>query len=304
MQPLKNFFISAILLLSVSCANQYTEPADSTEPADQEPSALVNISVSEFTSGFDDDPLEAPTRASSVADYADLKLLTLVFYEGTTPIYECTQNRDDVSTYDTFGNFSCTLPLGDYQLVVVGRTYSTGDTFTLTSATEAAYTSEKVRDTFCAHQPVTVYSTAPQNLNITLSRISSMLRVVSTDNRTTEATQIRTTFGAGGKGFNPTTGLATTNTGFTVINHLTSAVGNPIAIYSYLYLSSDTQTMDITLEVLDDNNQVLYTKVVPNVTLQRNRRTKLTGPLFNPSSLASTTIQIESSWLPESTVNF
>ena len=132
-------------------------------------------------------------------------------------------------------SYSCTLPLGDYQLVVVGRTYSTGDTFTLTSATEAAYTSEKVRDTFCAHQPVTVYSTAPQNLQITLSRISSMLRVVSTDNRTTQATQIRTPFGAGGKGFNPTTGLATTNTGFTVVNHLTSAVGDPIAIYSYLY---------------------------------------------------------------------
>ena len=302
MQFLKFYFISAILLLSVSCANQYTEPADSTESADQEPSAQVTISVSDFTSTLEPFPTGAPTRATSVADYNDLKLLTLVLYSGTTPVYESTQDRDDASTYTTFGHFSCSLPFGTYQLVVIGRHNKEGDAFTLTSATEAAYTSEKVRDTFCAHQPVTVYSTAPQNLNITLSRISSMLRVVSTDNRTTEATQIRTTFGAGGKGFNPTTGLATTNTGFTVVNHPTSAVGNPIAIYSYLFLNTDVQTMDITLEVLDDNDQVLLTKVVPNVTLQRNRSTKLTGPLYG--SPLNSSFLVETDWLTESTQPF
>ena len=294
MQPIKFYVLS--LLLVTSCTS------DPTAPTEEQPTTQVTINVTDFTTTQEPFPSGAPTRATSVADYDDLKLLTLVCYSGTTPIYQCTQNRNDATTYTTFGHFSCTLPMGTYQLVVIGRTYTTGDSFTLTSATEAAYTSEKVRDTFSATQPLTLSTMAPQNLNLTLTRITSMLRVVTTDNRPTEATQIRTTYSAGSKGFNPTTGLATTNTGFTVVNHPSTAPGNPVAIYSYLYLYSDEQTMDITLEVLDDANHVLYTKVVPNVTLQRNRRTKLTGPLYN--SLTDTSIQIDTDWLPDNNQDF
>ena len=298
MQFLKFYFISAIsLLLSLSSCT-----TDSTDPAGPQSSAQVTISVSDFTSTLEPFPTGAPTRATSVADYNDLKLLTLVLYSGTTPVYESTQDRDDASTYTTFGHFTCSLPFGTYQLVVIGRHNKEGDAFTLTSATQAAYTSEKVRETFCATQPVTVTSTAAQNLNVTLSRIVSRLRVVTTDNRTAEATQIRTTFTAGGKGFNPTTGLATTNTGFSVVNHPSSAAGQTAAIYSYLFLNTDVQTMDITLEVLDDNDQVLSTKVVPNVTLQRNRSTKLTGPLYG--SPLNSSFLVDTEWLTESTQPF
>lgn len=184
--------------------------------------------------------------------------------------------------------------------MVIGRALSAGDAFSLTSATEAAYTSNRVRETFSASQDVTVSSTAAQNLNVTLSRIVAMLRIASTDVSTAEATQIRTTYSAGGKGFNPTTGLATTNTGFQVVNHPSTAVGATISVFSYVFLSTDVQTMTITLEALDDDDNVLYTKVVPGVVLKRNRRTNLYGPLFSATSLTGSFIQVEESWLSES----
>ena len=57
-----------------------------------------------------------------------------------------------------FGDFSLTLPLGSYTMVVIGRDVLEGDVFSLTSATVAGYTSERVRETFCAKQSVAITS--------------------------------------------------------------------------------------------------------------------------------------------------
>ena len=50
---------------------------------------------------------------------------------------------------EDFGDFSLTLPLGSYTMVVIGRDVLEGDAFSLTSATVAGYTSQRVRETFC-----------------------------------------------------------------------------------------------------------------------------------------------------------
>ena len=43
-------------------------------------------------------------------------------------------------------------------MVVIGRDVLEGDAFSLTSATVAGYTSERVRETFCAKQSVAITS--------------------------------------------------------------------------------------------------------------------------------------------------
>ena len=296
-----SILFAGMLLLAASCSNE-NESAE--QSVDNQALAPVDIRVSDFAMTLDNLPSDPCTRATDVASYNALKVITLAFYSGGTKVYESTQLRDDVSTYSTFGHFSCNLPLGTYKLVVIGRAFSSGDEFTFTSATAAGYTSEKVRETFCAQQDVTVSSTTAQNLSVTLSRVVTMLRIVSTDNRTAEATKIRTTYSAGGKSFNPTTGLATVNTGFTVVNTPSSAVGSPIGIYSYAFLSTDEQAMDITIDVLDNDNNILYTKSVPNVLLKRNRRTVLTGPVFTSTSLTTSSFQVEEDLLDDLNISF
>ena len=221
----------------------------------------------------------------------------------STRAEETVANYTDASTYTTFGNFSCDLPVGNYTMVVIGRGYFDGDAFTLTSPTSAGYTSERARETFVAKQDVTVTSSAPLNLNVTLSRIVSSINIISTDGRSTGVAKIRTTYAKGSKSFNPSTGFATDDAGFVLTNTPSAAIGSPINVSSFVFLATDEEKMNITIEVLDASNNVLFTKVVENVPLKRNRKTTLTGAMFTaPTSAAS--FKVETSWLDGNSVSF
>ncbi|MBR5749186.1 MAG: hypothetical protein IKY01_10440 [Prevotella sp.] len=266
------------------------------------PSAPVSVHVSDFSISTEDFA-ESRTRAvENPSTYKDVQALTLAFYSGTTEVYSTTQLKSDETTFTTFGEFSLTLPLGSYTMVVIARDSLAGDTFTLTSPTLAAFTSEKVRETFSATQVVSITSTAAQDLSIMLNRVVTKLLVESSDGRIDGVAKIRTTYGAGSKSFDPSTGLAVGNTGFVMTNSPKASIGSPIQISSFAFLTTDEQTMDITLDVLDTNDQVLFTKVVNNVPFKRNRKTLLRGPLFTAG--ATSTFTIETAWLDDVVVNF
>lgn len=256
--------------------------------------APVRVHVSDFSYSVED--LPGTRGVESPASYEDVQAITLAFYSGATEVCKVTQLKSDRSTYETFGDFSCSLPLGTYTMVVVARDSLAGDVFTLTSPTVAAYTSEKVRETFAKTQDVDVNSTAGLDLGtITLNRVISRLGIYSTD-VPGEDVKFRTTFGGGDKRFNPTTGLAIANTGITTTSGIKQA-GKAIELGSFLFLASDEDVMDVTIEVLNAADEVLYTKVVEDVPFKRNRLTKLTGALFNGS--ATTSFQLEKAWLTE-----
>lgn len=301
-----NYLNAALILGTVVSVVTLT----SCSPASEEvlnpssPTAPVRIQVTDFSISMDDIN-DAPTRAAeNPANTNIVGALTLAFYASNgTKMYEATQLKSDASTYTTFGAFSCDLPVGSYTMVAIGRYVSTNDEFSLTSPTEAAFTSERVRETFCKTQSVTVTSTAPLDLSVTLNRIVTQLFIVSTDLRPEGVSKLRTTYAAGSKSFNPTTGLAIDNAGFSLTNNSSAAVGTTIEVKNFAFLATDEQTMTITLEVLDEDDNVLITKEIPNVSLKRNRKTILTGPVFTPSA-SSASFLIETSWLDDHTINF
>lgn len=263
--------------------------------------APVRVHVSDFSYSVED--LPGTRSAESPADYGNVKVMTLAFYEGTTEVYSATQLKDDRSTYETFGDFSCSLPIGSYTMVVIGRGAGNDDVFTLTSPTVAAYTSEKVRETFAKTQRVTIAGTAPVDLGeITLERVVSQLGIISTDTRPANAAKIRTTFGGGSKSFSPATGLAVNDAGFATLSTPSAAVGAKIGVSNFLFLATDEENMDVTIEVLDANDEVLYTKLVENVPFKRNRLTRLTGALFNAT--LTTSFNLETTWLSAVDVPF
>lgn len=293
MKTIKYLFAAVLALLAIGCSEE--ETSNSTPKY-----APVTVHVNDFSMSV----VEFSTRAEqNVADYTDVGAITLAFYNGTTEVFKHTQLRSDNTTYTTFGNFSCDLPIGNYTMVVIGRGHFDGDVFTLSSPTSAGYTSERARETFNVSQPVTVTNTAPLALDVTLSRIVSFVQINSTDGRSAGATKIRTTYAKGSKSFNPSTGLASDDTGFSVINNPSTAVGATISVGSFLFLASDEETVNITLEALDASNNVLFTKVVENVPLKRNRKTTLTGAMFTaPTSTAA--FKVETAWLDGNTVSF
>ena len=277
----------AALLLLASCSIK-EDRINCTAP--------VTVHVSGFSTTMESFP---DTKAQSVSDYSGIKKLTLAFYRNDgTETYKVTHTKGSMPEGDTFGEFSTTLPLGSYTMVVLGYACYDDDELTLTSSTQAEWTVGAPRETFAATQAVNVTNTTALNLSATLDRIVSQLKVISTDKRTANVEKVRISFAAGGKAFNPTTGLATVNTGSVSTVGTGAAVGERSGSIGYVFLATDEQTMDVTIETLDADGNTIYTKTVENVPFKRNRITKLTGAIYSASASASS-FQVNNDWLTD-----
>ena len=290
------FFAAFVLLVAASCTNNTISVDDNQN--------LVPVRV--HVEGFSVSQEMFPgTRAGQdISEYTGVKTITVAFYtsEGTEQS-KTTQMRASMPAGDTFGDFSLSLPMGSYTMVVLasGSDYA----MTLTSPTQAGFDAqeEHVRETFAATQAVNVSSNEAVNINATLQRIISKVMVVSTDNRTADVANIRTTFSAGGTGFNPTTGFATTNTGFSNTVRGSVVANSPSSATNYLFLATDEQMVNVTIETLDADGAVLFSKAVNNVPLRRNRVTTLTGAMFTNTGIAGA-FQVNTDWLTENEVSF
>ena len=282
--------LSTVLTLS-SCSG--SEEVTNLEELEKNRRVPVNVHISEFSFSMEDLPSTRTTVAPG--SYENVQAITLAFYTTDgTEMYKDTQLKSDESI--TFGNFSCNLPVGTYTMVVIGRDDNEGDVFTLTGSTEAGYSSGRVQETFAATQSVEVTGTSAVNLSVTLNRVVTRLGIYSTDTRPAGVSAIRTTYSAGSKSFNPITGLAMGNAGFSTTNSPSAAVGTTIRTGSFAFLATDEQTMDITLEVLDNDNQVIISKVIQNVPFKRNRMTALRGPVFTPAATTAS-FTLEEDWI-------
>ena len=256
----------------------------------------VNVHVNDFLvtiNTFSD------TKATLPSDYDGITKLTLAFYSGNTEVYSETQTKGS----EGYGTFSLALPMGSYTMVALGYLHLDSSPISLIGPTEVSYTGPRALETFAATQTVNINNTSVVNLNATLNRICAQLQVVSTDGKASNATNIRMTFGAGSKSFNPSTGLALDDEGFSKTVSISAAAGSKSSSISFLFLSSDEETMDVTIETLDAQQNVLYTNTVTNVPFKRNRLTKLSGAIYTNPSVGSS-FQLNTEWLTTATVNF
>lgn len=303
----KIIFLAVLALLAAACSTDNNEQFPITEEV-TEGKASVTVHVNDFSMVMESLDAEVMTRAAEdPATYKSVGAIDLVLFDADGKnVYSKTQFKKQTSTYTTFGEFTCDLPVGHYTMVVIGRAYYDGDLFTLASPTVASYNSERPRETFSKVQTVTVTNLSPLNLSVSLNRINALLTIQSTDARPAGISKIRTTFAKGGMAFNPSTGQANADTGFSQTNTPNAAVGTTITVNSCPLLASaddEEEKMDLTIEVLDTNDKVLFTKVVSDVPFKRNNQTTLSGPLFtaSPSSLSFT---LNTDWGPGYTVNF
>lgn len=292
----KLILLAAIVLLTLSCSHQ-------AEVDNQETTATVRVHVNDFSFSHENFP-GATTRADdNPKSYGDVKALDIAIFAGSEKVYAATQLKGDAKTYTTFGEFECRLEKGDYTMVAVARNMTAGDVFTITSPTQAAYTTQRARETFCGTQSIKVDGTKAVDVSPVLKRVVAKFRLVSTDNVPADAATIRTTYSAGSKRFNPTTGLATDDNGFVVTNTAKATTAGNLDVYSMVFLPAEEKTMDITIEVLDKDDQVLISKSLPDVHFRLNQVTKATGAVFTPA-LTTLTITLNTPWLPEEEYTF
>jgi hypothetical protein len=295
-------FFAGMILLAASCSNDRVESVDNVQV--ENVVAPVTVCVSGFSitqEGF------SGTRSTAVADYSGVKALTIAFYkvDDGSEVYKNTQFRDNLPEGETFGAFTTTLSAGNYTMVVLG--YGQGQSnqaITMTSATAATYGEGTVYDTFAATQEVSITNSDAKNLTATLQRIVTALAVQSTDLKPEGVTHMRLTYYGGGKSFNPTTGLATSNDGFVSLAGLPTA-GNTTYTGNYFFLASDEQTINVKIETMDGaDGNVLYSKTVENVPLKRNRQTTLIGAIYSNARVSGSSFEISESWLDAHVMSF
>ena len=272
----KLLLFSALGLMAISCTlvKEDRISCNFTVP--------VNVRLTGFSFVQEDFPHTKVTETP--ANYSAVNAVTLAFYQGDTEIYKSTQLKSEAPA---FGTFSLSLPIGSYTMVAIAHTTKEESPFVLTSPTVAAYTGEHAYETFTCTQTVNITDTNAVDISATLNRIISMLTVCSSDGKASNAKSISMTFSAGAKSFNPTTGLATANTTFTNTVSISAEVGETSASSTAFFLLTDEQEMDVTISVLDADDNVLYTTTVENVPFKRNRKTKLTGKLYSAESAGS-----------------
>ena len=292
---MQSIVLAGLLLLLVSCGKEVDNQMERSIP--------VRVHVSDFSFSNEDFPAAATRAESSPVSYASIRAIDVAIFSGNTRVYAATQLKGDASTYTTFGEFECRLPIGTYTMVAVARNRSDGDEFTITSPTQAAYTTERARETFCNTQTIQVDGTTPVDVSPVMNRVMAMFWLTSTDAVPADVSRIRTTYTAGSKSFNPTTGLATDDDGFVVTNSAKPDKNGVLDIFSIVFLAADQETMDLTIDVLDANNTVLLTKHLKDVHFRRNQITKATGAVFTPDP-TTLTFTLNTTWLPDEHYNF
>lgn len=84
----------------------------------------------------------------------------------------------------------------------------------------------------------------------------------------------------------------------------TAAVGTTSTANYFLFLISDEQTMNVTIETLDAEENVLFSKTIEDVPFKRNRVTTLTGAMYSATASA-TSFQLNTEWIdPEDDIEF
>jgi len=290
----KKIFLACVAVLFAACST------DNDNSISEDTLVPVTVRVSGFSVSQDEFPA---TRATTPASYSGIDAITLAFYKDGTEQYTITQMKGSMPAGKTFGELELSLPIGSYTMVVIGRGHFSGDVFSLDSPTSAVYTCDHVRETFTCTQAVDITNCDAVELSATLDRVVAQVVVNSTDNKTSDVKHIRTTFSAGGKNFNPTTGFAIDNAGFSNTVVGMGEAGEKTTAINFLFLATDEQTVDVTVETLDADGAVLFSKTVTNVPLRRNRVTTLTGAMYSPAA-ATTAFTLNTDWLPGNSVNF
>ena len=292
-----NLTILAIVCMCLLACNK---------PNEAELTAPVTVHVDGFSVSQENfpDANRAPSRvAANPAEYSAVNAITLAFYKADgTELYKHQQLKSDNTTFTTFGQFECALPMGSHTMVVLAYYTNENSVLTLTSPTEASF-NVRARETFAATQEVVISNTNAVDISATLDRIVSMLTVISTDGKTSDVTNVRMTFSSGDKDFNPSTGFALTNTGFANTVSNSASVGATSTSSTVLFLNTDEQNIDVTIETLDAGGNTLFSKTIENVPFKRNRVTKLTGAMYSNTGISGA-FQVNTDWLTEENVAF
>lgn len=282
----------ALLLLSLVALFSCSSDEDATTATELEPTT-VNVT---FT-GLDisitpDQKANSPLRASAMQSGVT-RIAFKVFDATGKEVYS--EDKKYGSDND-FDHVVCPLHVGKYTFVAVAHKSKPLDSpvATVTSADESLLTESYVpKLVFAKTMDVTVAGNTTQNVTMEFGkRITTSFNLKVTDAYPDEVTKVRLTANSSKPkatspfAFSPATGFAPSDLSYTntIIRaeNLSSFTGKDIGLN--FFLTSDEQKMDIVIDMLNDANELLYTRTLSNLTFHRHSTTRATGTFFTAST--------------------
>ena len=215
------------------------------------------------------------TRAT-MADYF-AKLNVMVFDAQGNRVFD--KVKTQVSTDSDFGTMAMKLSDGTYTVVAVG--HSSKNSATIKSQEVVQFTAsngEKLTDTFCACQQITVPVDSSTGYIIDMYRAVAMVQFHFTDSVIPDGFErVKIDYTGGSANFNPTT-----LEGITKSTQSELRLSNDLNLYqafTFPYLS-DTGVLKMTVSALDNDGAVIRSRQFNEVPVTRNRITTFSGPFF------------------------
>ena len=234
------------------------------------------------------------TRAALTANGKELTDLYILDYDKATG--RLLQVLHQTSTADDFAEPDLTLDYGEHTLKVIATrsttptlldavsapwTVATNVLTPVSASVPVAITADKTSDTFGAQRDITVGTGQGQTVSITLDRLVAKLTIRSTDtfpaDCSTISVQLNEYRSLSLADFS-VIGLAK-NQRITDVAYLAGTTGT--SINYFLLVPEDGYTTDITFTTNSTSGTPYSTITVPDVPLERNKVTTITGSLYN-----------------------
>ncbi|MGM9733192.1 MAG: FimB/Mfa2 family fimbrial subunit [Prevotella sp.] len=230
------------------------------------------------------------TKAGETQTLAErfVRIGMAVYQDGKRVDYVNQDNADN-----NFGTMSLDLPSGSYKLLVVAHSCSRAAT--TTNFNKVSFTAP-LSDVFAYQTDISI-TTEAKTIAATLTRATARVDLIISDEIPENAASIMFNFKGGSTTLN-----AETMEGVAISTHKVAEMeitDREQKTYSfYTFACPDGQKLKIEASAYDANGQLLGAKVFNDVTVERNRVTSITSPLFTgaiegPSDI---TITVDDSW--------
>lgn len=181
---------------------------------------------------------------------------------------------------ESFGTLSLTLPLGDYQFVVIAHN-GLGNA-SIVSPEKITFSNNKCTDTFCAFQDFSV--TEDTSLNVTLNRVVAMVRFVVEDPIPSDVSQMKFYYTGGSSTLDAVSGYGCVNSKQTEYRNVTDEMrqgGGTFDLYTFPHKDKDTLKLTVTALTVDEDN--VKERTFSEVPIVMNSVTQYSGTFFDSS---------------------
>lgn len=254
----------------------------------------ITLTVSGFSTTMEG--INAKASASEATD----KISIAVFNAMGSKVYAETQSLSDSGSYATYGQCCFTLSEGEYTLVAVG--YRAIGALSIVSPTNATF-SNAIPDCFVGTMALSVNAGGNNSVSMALDRPVAKFTIQDTAHPFPSSVQtLEAHFSSGSKSFNPSTGFAISNSGYTrTLNTSSIPYVHPVFNY-HVFLNAASQTMDVSITCRDSVGTINYQKTIQSVPLRRNCITHAVGSLFGASN--TSTFTFNTTFASDTTITF